>query len=479
MADYEVMPQTAMAGGYRDAANGAHYSEKPEAMTHLRGNLLVPKDHPRILFRGRLDSLEADIIAAQLLAESRNLPVLCGELGELLALARELLGCEVKEQPIGEFSLFGLDAKGLRYASHHVTQTLGIDHPVPDYRMGAVCVALNSLRTRVRETELAAVQAGCGALVEALNRMSSGVYILFCRQLAGQEKGDTSTMNETDIRDIVTKVMEKLDSTKGIAPVATGAATIPVEASARHVHLDIATVEALFGKGVRLTNKRDLSQPGEFLCEQRVKLVTAKGQIENVAVLGPERATVQVELSMTDTRALGIAAPINLSGDLTGAGNVFLVGDKGCAEAKGSVIVAANHLHMTPADAKNYGVADRDRVNVRVQAGRTVTFENVIVRVRDTFALTMHLDFDEANACGLTCGTKGAISGRCPGITTAVPAKTAPLPKAVCTQKVITEAIARQMVAGGAKEAAFPKGILVTPSAKDVFSNAKIQIKQI
>ena len=207
-------------------------------------------------------------------------------------------------------------------------------------------------------------------------------------------------MNENEIRKIVERVLSDY----------TGSSTpIPIEASARHVHLTTQAVELLFGKGARLTKKRDLSQPGEFLSEQRLKLVTAKGEIANVAVLGPERKAVQVELSMTDCRALGIKAPVNLSGDLTGAGSVYLVSENAVYDAANSVIVAQNHIHMTPADAEKYGVSNSQSVRVAVNTERPLTFDNVVIRVSEKFALAMHIDFDEANACCLEKDSTGTI----------------------------------------------------------------------
>ncbi len=208
-------------------------------------------------------------------------------------------------------------------------------------------------------------------------------------------------MNETQIREIVTKVLKQM--TVSDKP-------IPIEASARHVHLTKEAVELLFGKGAVLTKKRDLSQPGEFLSEQRLKLVTSKGEIANVAVLGPERKAVQVELSLTDCRTLGINAPINLSGNLNGAGSVYLVSENAVFDAENSVIVAGNHIHMTPLDAENYGVKDGQSVKVSVNTQRPVTFDNVIIRVNPNFSLAMHIDFDEANACCLGKNTTGRLS---------------------------------------------------------------------
>lgn len=194
---YGVMPQTAIppagsAARYLDADTGAAMEEKPEHMTHLRGNLLVPKGHPRILFRGKLDTLEARIMETQIAACDEGFPQIAEALEELYGCIRAILGAEVKEAPLPDQALLGLDSAGLRRVSHHVKEEIGIPHPVPSYRMGRLCVALNSLRTCVRETELAAVAAFCqGAdcsrpdIIQALNRLSSAVYILFCRKLAG------------------------------------------------------------------------------------------------------------------------------------------------------------------------------------------------------------------------------------------------------------------------------------------------------
>lgn len=215
------------------------------------------------------------------------------------------------------------------------------------------------------------------------------------------------SVSEREIRELVTRVLAQCG---GIADAgAAGGAEFPIEASARHVHLTKEAVEALFGPGARLTKKRDLSQPGEFLSQQRVRLVTAKGEIAGVAVLGPERSAVQVELSLTDARVLGVRAPVNLSGDLTGAGDVYLVGEAGMLPAPGSVIAARTHIHMTPADARRFGVRDGEVVRVQAKTQRPVTFDRVVVRVKESFALAMHIDFDEANACALESGAAGVI----------------------------------------------------------------------
>jgi len=210
-------------------------------------------------------------------------------------------------------------------------------------------------------------------------------------------------MEEQEIRKIVEGAVARLFPEPSAK---TAYAQIPLEISARHVHLTRDAVAALFGQGAVLNNVRDLSQPGEFLSDKRVKLVTQKGQIDNVAVLGPERANVQTELSATDCRGLGVTAPVNLSGNLKGAADVVMLGERGLIEAKGSVIVAKAHIHMTPADAACYNVKNGQSVKVEVLSARPVVFGDVTVRVSDNFALAMHIDFDEANACMCEPSTK-------------------------------------------------------------------------
>lgn len=212
-------------------------------------------------------------------------------------------------------------------------------------------------------------------------------------------------MNRQELEAVIRKVAEQYMAVFG----GGGELSFPVEASANHVHLTAEAAEILFGAGAGLTCERELSQPGEFLSGQRLKLATLKGELGRVAVLGPERAAVQVEMSLTDLRRLGIKAPVNLSGNLTGAGDVCLVGPEGSIWAKGCVIAAKAHIHMTPGDAARFGVTDRQEVKVRVEGERTVVFEHVIVRVSEKFALAMHVDFDEANACCLGKDSRGRI----------------------------------------------------------------------
>ena len=172
-----------------------------------------------------------------------------------------------------------------------------------------------------------------------------------------------------------------------------------VETSARHVHLTEEHIEALFGKGATLTHKKDLSQPGQFACEERVTLVGPKKSIPNVIILGPARSATQVEVSFTDARTLGVEAPVRESGDIAGSAGCKIVGPAGEIEITEGVIVAKRHIHLTPADAEAFGVADKQVVSVKIDsADRLTIFGDVVCRVSPKFAAAMHIDTDEANA---------------------------------------------------------------------------------
>ena len=175
--------------------------------------------------------------------------------------------------------------------------------------------------------------------------------------------------------------------------------TVLVETSARHVHLSAADIETLFGAGATLTEKKPLSQPGQFACEERVTLVGPKKSIPNVIILGPARPATQVEVSLTDARTLGVVAPVRESGDIEGSGACKLVGPAGEVEIPVGVIAAKRHIHLTPADAEEFGVTDKQIVSVKIDScGRSTTFGDVVVRVDPNFAAAMHIDTDESNA---------------------------------------------------------------------------------
>lgn len=183
-----------------------------------------------------------------------------------------------------------------------------------------------------------------------------------------------------------------------------------VETSARHVHLSQKDLETLFGEGYQLTNKKDLSQPGQFACTERVDVVGAKKTLSGVTILGPVRPDTQVELSLTDARSIGVDAPIRESGDIAGSGACKLVGPKGEVELTQGVIAAKRHIHMTPADAEAFGLQDKDVVSVKIDSdGRALVFGDVVVRVSPKYALAMHIDTDESNAAGVKPGMMGEV----------------------------------------------------------------------
>lgn len=183
-----------------------------------------------------------------------------------------------------------------------------------------------------------------------------------------------------------------------------------VETSARHVHVTQKDLETLFGAGYQLTPKKYLSQPGQFASEERVDVVGPKKTLSRVSILGPVRPETQIELSLTDARSIGVAAPIRESGDVAGSGACKLVGPAGEVEVAEGVIAAKRHIHMTPEDAAEYGVEDKQVVSVKVDTeGRSLIFGDVVVRVSPKYALAMHIDTDESNAACAGNGTMGEI----------------------------------------------------------------------
>jgi len=185
--------------------------------------------------------------------------------------------------------------------------------------------------------------------------------------------------------------------------------TVTLEASGRHVHLCQDHVDQLFGKGYRLTPKRELSQPGQFLAEEKVKLIGKKGIIEKAAVLGPARSHSQVELSKTDSIQLGIDAPLRFSGDIKDSASVFIASAENVIKLEEGVIIAKRHIHMTPEDAEKLEVKDGDIVSIEALTERPVVFKDVLIRVDEEYSLNMHIDYDEANACLFSKGDKARL----------------------------------------------------------------------
>lgn len=182
-----------------------------------------------------------------------------------------------------------------------------------------------------------------------------------------------------------------------------------VEVSARHIHVTQEQLEVLYGPGYQLTVKKELSQPGQFVCNERLTLIGPKGELK-ASILGPVRKAAQVELSLTDARTLGVEAAVRESGDIAGTKGIKVVGPAGEIELTEGVIAAKRHIHMTPADAENFGVKNGDIVSVKVDTnGRSVVFGDTVIRVREDFALAMHIDTDEGNAAGMAGSVEGEL----------------------------------------------------------------------
>jgi len=289
-------------------------------------------------------------------------------------------------------------------------------------------------------------------------------------------------MDEQMIREIVANILAKernVSCSENLVPN-----YIPVEVSARHVHLSSEDVERLFGVGYELKPLKPLSQPGQFLCEERVKLVSGKSEITNVAILGPSRSKTQVEISMTDAYMLGIEPPLRLSGCLDSAEDIIIMAGNRFIDARQSVIVAQSHIHMTPTEAQYHGVQDGQCVKVVLRGIRPITFDRVVVRVTSESSLRMHIDFDEANAALITGSMQGEIiSTGC--ATEQIVAKVPVEPSKVipqgfdCKEKVITESIAEKLCKNGNRRYTFPRGTIITPLAKDIFRNAKAEWKLV
>jgi len=178
-----------------------------------------------------------------------------------------------------------------------------------------------------------------------------------------------------------------------------------VEVSARHIHLSIDDLNILFGSGYTLTEKKELSQPRQFACEERLTVKGPKGEIKNVSILGPTRDATQVEVSLTDARVLGITALVKESGDIADTEGCILIGPAGEVEINQGVIAAKRHLHVAKSDAEELGVIDKEVIGIKVNsAQRSLVFYDVVVRVSEKFATAVHIDTDEANAAGFVSG---------------------------------------------------------------------------
>ena len=226
-------------------------------------------------------------------------------------------------------------------------------------------------------------------------------------------------MNENAIKEILEGVVrtvlgELADQSTVPSECANFNETIPVELSARHVHLSEEDAISLFG--APLTPSRELSQPGQFLAKERVRLIGPKGVLDNVAVLGPSRSSSQVEISKTDARILGTNAPVRQSGDIADTPGIILASQTGIVGLERGLIVAARHIHMSTEDARRFGVSDKDLVSVRIDGERPLILEDVLVRVSEDFRLAMHIDPDEGNSSGWKSDVHGRIVAKKSGV---------------------------------------------------------------
>ncbi len=179
---------------------------------------------------------------------------------------------------------------------------------------------------------------------------------------------------------------------------------LPIALSNRHIHLSQKDLEILFGEGYELTKKKDLSQPGQYACEEKVDIVGPKNTIKGVRILGPVRSSTQFEISVMDAFTLGVPAIIRNSGDIANTPGAKLIGPNGEVEINEGLIVAARHIHMHTSDAEEFGVVDKQMVSIKVDGPRGLIFDNVLIRVHETYALEMHIDLEEGNASGAKNG---------------------------------------------------------------------------
>ncbi|AJS58949.1 ethanolamine utilization phosphate acetyltransferase EutD [Paenibacillus sp. IHBB 10380] len=184
---------------------------------------------------------------------------------------------------------------------------------------------------------------------------------------------------------------------------------IDIEASGKHVHLNREAIDALFGTGYQLTKARDLSQPGQYACKERVTLIGPKGALHNVVILGPERKESQVEISHSDAVVLGVPVPVRESGKLEGTPGIVIASGTNMIRLDKGLIAAQRHIHVKTEDAEKYGLKNAEIVQVKVLGQRPLIFDDVLVRVSSNYETYMHIDYDEANACGFAKGTKGKI----------------------------------------------------------------------
>lgn len=229
--------------------------------------------------------------------------------------------------------------------------------------------------------------------------------------MANQTASDAlKSMDAGQLRNLVEGVVRQVVDGKPAATATSGQRVIPIGISARHLHICQADLEKLFGPGYHLTKMKDLNQPGEFAANETVTVIGPKRRVyEKVRILGPTRPATQVELSFTDGIYLGIPIPGRISGDIAGSAPITLIGPAGVLELKEGAIRALRHIHMNPEDAAAWGITNGQKVNVKTSGVLGVTFNDVVVRIKENLNLEMHVDTDEANAAGLNASNGSGI----------------------------------------------------------------------
>jgi putative phosphotransacetylase len=210
----------------------------------------------------------------------------------------------------------------------------------------------------------------------------------------------------TELTETITKLVLEELSKVGLAPSGEPLKYVPAGVSARHVHVTREHLDILFGSGYELTNFKDISQPGQFASGEQVTLIGPKGSIDKVRILGPLRKQTQAEVSPSDARKLGVNPPVRQSGMHEGTPGITLVGPKGTIVLQQGCIIAERHIHMTPDDARAFGVQNGQMVQVKIDGPRGGIMSQVAIRIRDDFALDMHIDTDDGNAFGIKTGDK-------------------------------------------------------------------------
>ena len=367
---------------------------KPEHMTHLHQGGLVTKTHPVIAYRGQLDLFQCELVEAQVIFEQVNEEGLILKLEEIAAFARALMVNEVKETPFEWETLIGLTAEELRDRSHYPKKYFGVEHTPLSYTHGLIVAKLQHLRATSREVELYANRAFTNDsgecirtdLIQALNRLSSAFYILAC-EVRGRKTEEKPEKREKQ---------EK---------------RVPIGVSNRHIHLAKDDLVALFGENYALTLQKELSQPGQFAAKETVTLIGPKGTLEKVRILGPLRKSTQAEISATDCYKLGIKPVLRDSGQHVGTPGLKVIGPKGNVELKSGVMVASRHIHLNLEQASEWSLKDGDRVRVEIQSKRPIIFEDVLIRVSESYQKEMHLDLDEGNAALIDGQSQGVLMG--------------------------------------------------------------------